>query len=91
MTRPRHSSLPDLAHRAAKARDVLLMTVLTETEDLARLDHWQLRDKLLRLRAVAEKICQEGESPYPARVTGIDLDDYDDYDKPNEHLSTEED
>lgn len=70
MTRPRqHSTLPDLAHRAAKARDVLLMTILSrppETMDASDAVH-----AYLDVYALAKRIQRTGEAP-PVATGGKD-------------------
>lgn len=71
--------------------ETLRQAVLDETADLRGLDHWELAARLRRLRRLAETQRDSGRVEHGARVTGIDLTDFDDYDRPNTHLSKEED
>ena len=81
MTTKRTASLVDLGLNASHNKDVLLVAILRETEDLDTRNHWKLRAKLMRLRTLAVTLRDTGRIEHDPRVVGIDLTDYDDYQK----------
>lgn len=83
--------LAQMGMNASHNKDVLLIAILHETDDLSSRNHWTLRDKLSRLRALAVMLRDTGRIEHDPGVVGIILEDEHDYGRANEHLPKEED
>jgi hypothetical protein len=90
MTTKRTADLVNLGLNASHNKDVLLVAILHETEDLNTRNHWILREKLERLRTLAVTLRDTGRIDHDPRVVGVILDDDDDYQKVD-HDPVEED